>query len=527
MTENFKVVKNKYKKMAIISAIALGAFCGLTVACALLLAFKLSAIEFLWVYYVLIGVGVAAICAVPFYFLLRPLDKKLAEKLDKQYNLNQKVQTMVEFANEQGTMLTLQREQTDEALSVAAKARPDIKGLLKYLFIPVMAVAIACVSIIIPARKTTVYLPQFRLTQSQRTAMNNLIADVNRSSSFSEGLKVASTTALSNLLTELEETTLQSEMKRRVISTVRGIDSIIASTNSYLPLYNSLKGDEYTKPFANSSVRAVAYYKSTVSSAIKTLDEVERQSELSGEVITTMLSDWGETFALTFYHPAETEGATGAIMTTQEMIERVGAYSSAFTVAVQNAEFEGEGDELCTAINNFAADLLTISPDWGSVDYLNQIKAKCGAFISPSCEDALFSQTYNCLMDEFIRNRTAEIFGLKLYEIGSNTNVVPELSDELGEGDGEGSHGPGFGGGDINYASDELVYDPDSDTLVKYGELMARYRARIKDKISEFEALANKEDATAEEKATAKYVQAELSRYITQYLDRLNRTTEE
>ena len=153
MAENFKVVKNKYKLMAIICAVALGVFCGVIVACSLLLAFKLSEIELLWVYYLLIGIGAAACCAVPFYFLLRPSDKKLAQKLDKQYSLNQKVQTMVEFAHEEGAIITLQREQTNDALAVAAKSRPNLTGVLKFVFIPVIAVAIACVSILIPAKK--------------------------------------------------------------------------------------------------------------------------------------------------------------------------------------------------------------------------------------------------------------------------------------------------------------------------------------------------------------------------------------
>lgn len=525
MTENFKVVKNKYKKLAVISAVALGVFCGVIVACTLLLAFKLSAIELLWVYYLLIGAGVAVACFFPFYLLLKPNDKRLAVKLDKEFNLNQKVQTMVEYSGREGTLVNLQREQTDLALEAAAKSRPDFKGLLKFLFIPVIAVAIACAGIIVPAKKTTVIVPQFKLTQIQRTALNNLIADVN-ASNFSSGLKVATTTALSDMLADLEQTTIFSEMKRKVVSTVKGIDAIIASTNSYLPVYGEFAGNEYTKPFASAVVHGVAYYKSTSSSVIKSLNGVTQQSEKSNEAITELLVEWKDGVKEIFRQPSQ-NGAEAPLLTVPEMVQKVTEYSDAFSNGLEKVEFNGENDGLINAIKAFAADIVTVNPAWGAEDYVGEVERKCAAFISPAVEDALFTQTYSCLMDEFIRNRTIEILGLKYSDVGANTNVVPEVVDEDGDGNGDENHGGGFGSGDINYGSDEMVLDPDTGELVQYGTLLARYRAKIKERIAEFEELANKENATAEEKAEAKYVQGELSRYVTQYLERLNKNNEE
>ncbi|MGN0805886.1 MAG: hypothetical protein ACI4MC_02510 [Candidatus Coproplasma sp.] len=520
MTDNFKVVKNKYKTMAVITAVALGVFCGVIVACALLLAFKLSEIELLWAYYLLIGAGVAACCTLPFYFLLRPNDKRLAAKLDKDYSLKQKVQTMVEFADREGAIVSLQREQTNEALAIAAKSLPDLKGLLKFVIIPVLAVAIACVSILIPAKKTTEVLPGFTLTATQRTAVNNLISDVN-SSDLSAGLKVATTSALSDMLEKLENTTLQSQMKSTVINTVKGIDSIIAGTNSYLPLYNSLKNNEYTKPFASAMVHAVAYYKNTSATLIKSLDEVKKQSELSGEVAASMLKSWKDGVKDTFYLH-DSDGNAVSVLPVQELAQRAEEYSVAFKEGLENCAFSVENDLLLNSVAAFADDIITVNPDYGPESYVAEIYVKCGNFVTPSAEDALFVQTYSCLMDEFIRNRTAEIFGLKTYEIGSNSNVVPDVIDDGDEGEGGASSGGGWGSGDINYGSNDLVLDPDTGEFVEYGTLLSRYSEKINERIAYFEALANKENATEEEKAEAKYVQGELSRYVQQYLDRLN-----
>lgn len=516
MTDNFKVVKNKYKTLAVIAAVALGVFCGVIVACSLLLAFKLSEIELLWVYYLLIGIGVAACCAIPFYLLLRPDDRKLAEKLDKQYSLNQKVQTMVEFAGEEGAIVYLQREQTNEALAAAAKARPDFKGVLKLVFIPVIAVAIACVSIIIPAKKTTVVLPGFTLAENQRTAVNNLITDIN-SSSLTEGLKEGTTMALQVMLEELETATLESEMKNTVKNTVLLIDGIIADANSYLPLYYSLKEEGLTKPFAVASALAVASYKYESTITIKTKEVVEEQYELFGEKVPERLSGWRAGVIDTFYH--KVEGTDSKLLFEKsEMIERVLAYSTAFEEGLEKVDFTGENDVLLTATADFAADILTINPNFGVTGYLDEIAAKCESFISEA-ERALYVQLYNCLMDEFIRNRTAEIFGLKSSDIGANTNVVPSYI----ESDNTGSGGGSSGGWDseLEYGSDDEVLNPDTGSLVKYGTLLESYRNKINERIAYFESVLEDENATEEERAEAKYVLDELSRYVQQYLDRL------
>lgn len=522
MTENFKVVKNKYQRLAIISSVALGIFCGVIVACALLLAFKLSAIDFAWYYYLLIGVGVAAICFAPFYFLMRPSDKKLAIKLDGEYKLNQKVQTMVEFASEQGALVTLQREQTDKALAVAAKSLPDFKGLLKFIFIPVVAIAVGVCSIVVPAKKETVYLPPFTLSAAQRLALNNLVEDVNESE-MAEGLKTTTTATITNLITTLEQTTLQSEMKKAVISSVKAVDLIISSANSYLPVYEAFKGNEYTKPFATSIVNGVAYYKNTVATVIKSLDGVKTQIEASQSVIASTLADWQKTFKNSFYNKNES-GELTSIFTVAQMIEKVGNYSSSFKAGLQACTYSAE-DSLIVALSAFADDMLTVDSAWGSESYLNELNTKAGNFITPAVADSLYAQTYNCLMDEFIRNRTAEIMGVKISEIGDNDLVVPNVTDSGDNGDG-GTQGGGWGSGDINYGSDDMVLDPDSGELVSYGTLMARYRAKIKERISEYEQVLNKEGATAEEIAEAKYVLGELSKYVTQYLDRLSVNSE-
>lgn len=529
MTQNFEAIKKKYARQAWIAAAVLGVLCGVTVACALLLAFKLSAIELAWYFYLLIGLGVAALCVYPWFLLLRPDDKKLAKKLDSEFGLKQKVQTMVEFSGETGAMAVLQREQTDGALTEAAAKRPSVRGLLKFLFIPVVALAIALAGALVPAKKTTVYIPPFKLSAVQEAALSNLINDVN-SSELGEGLKVVTAGALSDLLTKLKTVDTQSEMRRRVTATVKIVDAAIAGSDSFVPVYNALSGNNFTKPFAVAMLNGTVSYKYTSADEVKTLEIVGRKSEACSEAIVEKLSGWVTGVRDTFFNKVAQEPSDGStetqtqkvMMTLEEMKTRADGYGAAFTECLGQVEFAVEGDALCTAIAAFAQDIAVPLKDGvGAISYLDSIEKVCKDFVTPACEDALSVQSYNCLMDELIRNELARIFGMSVAEFGSNAAVAPYPVEEE-DGDGEGGTPSGGGGdGENKYGSDDIVLDPDTGAFVSYGELLEEYDAKIQERIREFEALASKEDATPEEKAAAKYVQAELTRYVSQYIDRL------
>lgn len=520
MTKNFQAIKKKYTKQAIIAAAVLGAFCGVAVACALLLALKLSAIEILWVYYLLAGVGAAALSIYPFYLLLRVDDIKLAKKLDGEYALNQKVQTMVEFAAEDGAMATLQREQTDEALTAAAAARPSARSLLKYLFIPVIAAGIACAGIFAPVKKTTVYVPPFTLSGAQEAALTNLISDVD-GSELGEGVKAACSGALGTLLEELKETETQAEMKGRVVATAQGIDAVIGGSNSFVALYNVLKGDEYTKKLATAMLNGVVYYKYTSVSDIKSMDIVKRKSESCDGGISELLAEWVESVKETFYHP-ETGESPKELFGVSEIRERLSGYAQAFSRLLGGFAESYAGDPLYEALAAFALDIdIPVPSGYGADSYLTQVEKVCNGFVTPTCEDALSAQSYACIMDEYIRNELARIFGLSTADFGSNLSVAPDPVEDDEDEDGGGTSSPSGGHGKEIYGSDEMVLDPDSGELVKYSELLAAYSAKIQERIKEYEALASKENATAEEKAAAKYVQGELAKYISQYIDRL------
>lgn len=252
MQENFQKIKKKYMTAAIIASVVLGVCCGIALTCALAVVFKRTAVQFHFALYIPVAVGLSLLFAALFFLLFRPRDKKIAKKLDRQYALGQKVQTMVECRASDAAMVLLQREQTENILGEVAKKRIDVSFLFKYLAIPVLAVAMIFVGIFVPAKKTTEADPPFDITITQEAALRNLIKDV-ENSEFTEGVKLYTVEALNGLLEELKTTHSQSAMKAKVITVVRSVDATVAKNNSYLKIYTAVKDDELLKPIAGSS----------------------------------------------------------------------------------------------------------------------------------------------------------------------------------------------------------------------------------------------------------------------------------
>lgn len=516
MEENFLKIKKKYFAVAVAAAVVLGALCGVALASLTAVILKRNAIELHWAIYIPIAVVLGAACGVGFFFLLRPKDNTIAKALDKKYALGEKVQTMVEYRGTEGNMAALQREQADAALSSVVKNRIDVSFLLKFIAVPIIAVAMLFVGIFVPAKKTVAPPPPgFEITDNQIVALRNLITDV-ENSELSDGLKTYCKQSLENLLDNLQETEYQSEMKIKVVNTVKSIDSTVASHNSYLKIYNSFKTDETLSEFATAMLVGMTYYKPTATE-IKSLEIVGKKNDANLSSLDSQLTNWSSSFKATLSE--ETAEGEGELKTTEEMYAIVNAFSGKVTDGVNASGFDGvENDALCVALLDFARELSDISSGWSNTTYLSKVTSFTDEF-KTSCLTALDPQSYNCVMDEYIRNELARIFGLKVSAFGDNDEVAPD--PPTSDSGSDETHGGADGSGNINFGSEDLVYDPDSGDLVPYGQLLSDYREKIYDRLRRFEELSSKEDATAEEKAEAKYVLSELSKYIDAYFNLL------
>ncbi|MDE7256921.1 MAG: hypothetical protein K2N50_03060, partial [Clostridia bacterium] len=161
MSENFRKIKKKYMTVAIVAGAILGACLGVALTCTLAVIFKTCAVNFHWALYIPVALVLSAGAGWLFFLLLKPDDKRIAKKLDSEFALNQKVQTMVEYAGVEGDLPELQRQQTDEVLGGVAKKRVNLKWLLKFAVVPVVAAAMLFAGIFVPAKKSEYFEPPF------------------------------------------------------------------------------------------------------------------------------------------------------------------------------------------------------------------------------------------------------------------------------------------------------------------------------------------------------------------------------
>lgn len=124
MNENFKKFKAKlmrefYLKISLISLAG-----GLTTSGLIILFTRMFEAKFPFYYSIIIGAVVLVGLFLTLFFLKKPNDEKIAERIDKDFKMEEKVTSMVAFQNENGFLYQKQREDAKTQLS-----KKDVKKL--------------------------------------------------------------------------------------------------------------------------------------------------------------------------------------------------------------------------------------------------------------------------------------------------------------------------------------------------------------------------------------------------------------
>lgn len=527
MSENFRKIKKKYMTIAVIAGAVLGACLGVALTCTLAVIFKTCAVNFHWALYIPIALALSAGAGWLFFLILKPDDKRIAKKLDKQFALNQKVQTMVEYAGVEGDLPELQRQQTDEVLGGVAKKRVDLKWLLKFAAVPVVAASMLFAGIFVPAKKSAQVDKPYDITDAHETALLNLIADV-EGSSLETGLKTFTVLELNGLLDMVKQAEYQSEMKTAVISSVHNIDALVGGANSYLKIDAVLKADEVLQPFSAAVVNGVVNYKNSAS--LTTMDAVKAREADAADRITAVLEGWKIKYLEDFAPKAE--GAEeGTPLAPDEAAAKLKPFADALASGLADSRLEqfapqsdaareaAAGDSLYLRLTELS-DRLTRHSDpsatgaYNAASYYTATEGYLDGFIKDGAV-ALSTQSYNCMMDDYIRNALSRIFGISRAEFGSNADVAPAPSeDETGGNNKQPSNG-GYGDGVHISGSNDVVLDPDSGEKKEYGGYIDPERP-------ENGTLYNKYYNRAMEYIQSGACSDEVAAYIRQYFAYLN-----
>lgn len=472
MSENFRKIKKKYLTVAIAAACILGACLGVALTCTLAVIFKSCGLNVHWAVYIPVAIALSAGAGTMFFFILRPDDTRIAKKLDRDFALNQKVQTMVEFANVEGDMPALQREQTDEVLGAVAKKRVDLKWLLKFAFIPVLALAMLFAGIFVPAKKSGYVDQAFNMSSTHKNALVSLKRDV-EGSSLETGLKTFVVLELDGLLDMLEKAEYESAMRSAITDAVRNIDKLVSNANSYLITGRTLQKDETLAPFAKAVINSVVDYK--IKAVLTDMSKVREMEAEVDDAVAAVLTKWETSHlkklsedsdaAIKFYEFAL---ALADKLEDGELVKLYAPAGGAEGQSAARALRSADGDRFYNLLVSYAETLAKHGED--VLEGRSSLNAE-GLFnnlISDSAPE-LGKQSYNCMMDEFIRNRLARIFGISLPNLD---DVAPYPSQDSDGGDKkpDSSSEGGYSDGKRPYGSNDEILDPDTGESKKYGD---------------------------------------------------------
>ena len=452
MGEGFLKFKRKVHIDAIIKSAVIGLFVGAPIFTVLFILSKRQVIGMHGWLCAVLGIVAALIAGGLAYIFLRPNNKKLAKKLDKELALHEKVQTMVEFKDAEDIMAALQREDTDERLRLQSVSGAKFTRLWMYITAGVLSVAMLVTAFAVPKKKEPEPVdPPFQMNNWQQIALEDLI-EYTQSSGMIENAKSYTVAQLEGLLKTLLDTEYTSEMKQEVISVIVGVDGKVDEVNSYTAIHGALSGS------LNDEVVEL-------SGAIAELDVAST---------TTAFTELRNAFTY-----AEYKNATETF---------VGQTRTSLGKSGYNQE-----DELYAAVEKFLVSLETIAKDFDGYDEtalnaaLDGAEGVGGIFgtAADDIHDAIVQQKTNRTVGKYVISELMEIFEIskdELPDLGADEVFVESETGGGQTGDENDKNDGGYGKGEQLFGSNDQIYDPEKGH-VAYGEVLNEYFAKVSEQL--------------------------------------------
>ncbi len=478
MGEKFLKIKREKRRVRVLKSLLYGGSVGLLCAGLFLLLSKTKMLSPSPIFSIPVGLAAGILACFAFYFLFRKSDLALAKELDRQFGLDERVETMLAYQAEEGVLPALQREDAERALA----ALPVKKIAPRRWWLSALSVSLGAAmllsAILVPNQRNQTppekVIP-FALSALQRAGMQGLIQDV-KTSQMQEPYRGEISTELEELLETLEGTQTQTAMQSALGESMAYILATTCASSATAEIANALweTDDDYAKALA------------------RVIDTSRWQEPSWG--------DYAEKYALfrALYAHTAVEGEPTPDEQTLHLALKWKLENSAMKMAgaLQNSAIEA-GDALYTAIDNLlyrnyddeTGPVLGLS---ALAEYMTEISyAEAEGSLSRGF-DAAAEDIYAAVSVQKINTNVGEGAMVKL----SNLFLVPlpaferptllesgSGSDSDGKEDGNGGGNGGGVGGGAAYGSDDYVLDPSTGEYVKYGELLAKYYALMSAKL--------------------------------------------
>ena len=457
MSGQFKRLKSKYIAEAAVKSAALGVSFGALAAGVLLLALKLSKTPLNPIYYALIGVGGAMLCGGIIFLLIKPSDRKIALRLDRENSLGERVQTALAFQNDGGELAKMQREDAEERLSSVAYRFPPLKKLWQYILALLLSLALLVTAIALPVKKAgnqgggnSGDENLFTLSAYQKAALEGLITDVN-GFALPEGAKSEIALSLNELLSALEEEQTVSGMRTAVINCILEADGAIKGECSYFALGSSLL-EEGSKELSKMLAYGAEFYKRYYfTSKVNVNDFYAISAETAereiGDILDALQTDI-------------------AALVAGGMSEELSSYVKKIESALSKAP---STDSLYFAVESF---YLSLAKEGLTAEDIKSAFDNLGYSLS----NRLSRQAYYMACGKYIVNELISQFEIPDSLVNISVWDLASRFEEGGDSDGgDDVSGGGFGEGGQKYGSDDEIFDPVTGEYVKYGTILQRY----------------------------------------------------
>ena len=445
--ENFNKFKNKIVLEILLKCIVTGFSVGLIVFSIPLIYIKVKGIEFNVIYLVLIALGVMLLIVGLGYLIFKPNKVRIAKRLDKEFKMNEKVQTMVEFENEEGFMIELQRQNTLNILSDISVKSLSMRFSIVLLILLVISCACGVTAFALPSHEDlpTVETPEptYEVDDWTILAIKNIIDKV-KTSTAEDKLKTKYISMLEELIIELDTNIdKESQMKAYVIELIDDILLELDKVNTNNEVFFILKDSD------NSLITSLAV-------DINLLDVNDIRNHIinisalingSAEAVTEFNNDFG---------------------------------------AVLKASNLDKNDELFKTLYKLAEDLYATR---NSDNVRTAVEEVINKNID-SIMNVIELQAENYRIAHYIEFELNSIFGLENNETDSSGDEEDDeqqknpYEDEDKDKDENINNSGGLGTGDVLFGSNDQFFDPDKG-VVEYGDVITGYYGEILGKLNE------------------------------------------
>lgn len=445
--ENFNKFKNKIVLEILLKCIVTGFSVGLIVFSIPLIYIKVKGIEFNVIYLVLIALGVMLLIVGLGYLIFKPNKVRIAKRLDKEFKMNEKVQTMVEFENEEGFMIELQRQNTLNILSDISVKSLSMRFSIVLLILLVISCACGVTAFALPSHEDlpTVETPEptYEVDDWTILAIKNIIDKV-KTSTAEDKLKTKYISMLEELIIELDTNIdKESQMKAYVIELIDDILLELDKVNTNNEVFFILKDSD------NSLITSLAV-------DINLLDV----NDIRNHIINISALINGSAEAVT-----EFNNDFGAVLKASNLDKNDELFKTLYKLA-EDLYATRNSDNVRTAVEE------VINKNIDSIMNVIEIQAE------------------NYRIAHYIEFELNSIFGLENNETDSSGDEEDDeqqknpYEDEDKDKDENINNSGGLGTGDVLFGSNDQFFDPDKG-VVEYGDVITGYYGEILGKLNE------------------------------------------